>query len=363
MAFAVACGGHTTGDGARADGSTDVVAIDTVGMDIVGIDTAGTDATIGPDAPIGDGPITVGDAVVIPIDGGTRLCYPIQCSMHQLQCGDCVDNDHDGLTDSDDPDCLGPCSNSEGPTLDPNVGGGTASACTLNCYFDYGIGAGSDGCHWDHTCDPLEVAPNYPPRGSHCAYDPASVGGRTCPASQSTTCIDTCRPLTPNGCDCFGCCTFPSIAGRSAALGGEFVYLGSRDAAGNPSCTLAGAADTALCHSCTPVRDCFNECGHCEVCLGRPTPPADCFPPPPPADGGYPDVVGVDVVGVNCSDGPQHVLDAAELLVPLGLPVSAMPNAGLPRRVDERFLYVATPEYFGVYARRMYKVGVRLVGG
>lgn len=72
---------------------------------------------------------------------------------------------------------------------------------------------------------------------------------------------------------------------------------------------------------------------------------------------------GVDVVGVNCSDGPQHVLDAAELLVPLGLPVSAMPNAGLPRRVDERFLYVATPEYFGVYARRMYKVGVRLVGG
>lgn len=72
---------------------------------------------------------------------------------------------------------------------------------------------------------------------------------------------------------------------------------------------------------------------------------------------------GVDVLGVNCSTGPQQVLAAAEKLVPLGVPVVAMPNAGLPRRVDERFLYVATPEYFGVYARRMLKLGVKIVGG
>jgi 5,10-methylenetetrahydrofolate reductase len=72
---------------------------------------------------------------------------------------------------------------------------------------------------------------------------------------------------------------------------------------------------------------------------------------------------GVDVIGVNCSTGPQQVLAAAEKLVPLGIPVAAMPNAGVPRRVDERFIYVATPEYFGVYARRMFKVGVKVVGG
>jgi methionine synthase I (cobalamin-dependent)/5,10-methylenetetrahydrofolate reductase len=72
---------------------------------------------------------------------------------------------------------------------------------------------------------------------------------------------------------------------------------------------------------------------------------------------------GASIVGVNCSDGPMAVLAAVEKMVPLGLPVLAAPNAGLPRRVDERMVYVSTPEYFGVYARRMIRVGVRLVGG
>ncbi|HEX3772221.1 MAG TPA: bifunctional homocysteine S-methyltransferase/methylenetetrahydrofolate reductase [Polyangiaceae bacterium] len=72
---------------------------------------------------------------------------------------------------------------------------------------------------------------------------------------------------------------------------------------------------------------------------------------------------GASVVGVNCSDGPMGVLAAVTKMVPIGLPVLASPNAGLPRRVDERMVYVSTPEYFGVYAQRMIRVGVRLVGG
>jgi methionine synthase I (cobalamin-dependent)/5,10-methylenetetrahydrofolate reductase len=72
---------------------------------------------------------------------------------------------------------------------------------------------------------------------------------------------------------------------------------------------------------------------------------------------------GASAVGVNCSDGPMSVLSAVEKMVPVGLPVLAAPNAGLPRRVDERMVYVSTPEYFGIYARRMVRVGVRLVGG
>jgi methionine synthase I (cobalamin-dependent)/5,10-methylenetetrahydrofolate reductase len=72
---------------------------------------------------------------------------------------------------------------------------------------------------------------------------------------------------------------------------------------------------------------------------------------------------GAQVIGVNCSDGPMTVLDAVSAMVDVGLPVIAVPNAGLPRRVDERLVYVSTPEYFGVYARRMFKVGVRIVGG
>jgi homocysteine S-methyltransferase len=72
---------------------------------------------------------------------------------------------------------------------------------------------------------------------------------------------------------------------------------------------------------------------------------------------------GASAVGVNCSDGPMAVLAAVQKMIPVGLPVMAGPNAGLPRRVDERMVYVSTPEYFGIYARRMIRVGVRLVGG
>ncbi len=72
---------------------------------------------------------------------------------------------------------------------------------------------------------------------------------------------------------------------------------------------------------------------------------------------------GADVIGVNCSDGPMNVLSAVEPMLEVGLPVVAVPNAGLPRRVDERMVYVSTPEYFGVYARRLFKLGARMVGG
>ncbi len=72
---------------------------------------------------------------------------------------------------------------------------------------------------------------------------------------------------------------------------------------------------------------------------------------------------GADVIGVNCSDGPMNVMASVEPMLEVGLPVSAVPNAGLPRRVDERMVYVSTPEYFGLYARRMFKLGVRMVGG
>jgi len=73
--------------------------------------------------------------------------------------------------------------------------------------------------------------------------------------------------------------------------------------------------------------------------------------------------LGCDVIGINCSDGPQVVLAAVEKLLPLEIPISAVPNAGIPRRVDDRFIYVSTPEYFGVFARRLCKLGVRLIGG
>lgn len=72
---------------------------------------------------------------------------------------------------------------------------------------------------------------------------------------------------------------------------------------------------------------------------------------------------GADALGVNCADGPAGVYEMATRMLGVDLPVVAQPNAGLPRRVEGRFAYMATPEYFLVYARRLYKAGVRGVGG
>src|SRR2546422_10682345 len=44
-------------------------------------------------------------------------------------------------------------------------------------------------------------------------------------------------------------------------------------------------------------------------------------------------------------------------------PISAVPNAGLPKDVGDRKIYLASPEYMASYARRMIEAGARIVGG
>jgi methionine synthase / methylenetetrahydrofolate reductase(NADPH) len=74
--------------------------------------------------------------------------------------------------------------------------------------------------------------------------------------------------------------------------------------------------------------------------------------------------LGADVIGLNCSVGPAAMLDALERMVErTNRPLSAQPNAGLPRAVDDRRIYLASPEYMGSYARRMIQAGARFVGG
>src|SRR5438093_652851 len=73
---------------------------------------------------------------------------------------------------------------------------------------------------------------------------------------------------------------------------------------------------------------------------------------------------GADAVGVNCSVGPAGVLEAVEKLVKAtDRPISAVPNAGLPKDVGDRKIYLASPEYMASYARRMIEAGARFVGG
>jgi homocysteine S-methyltransferase len=73
---------------------------------------------------------------------------------------------------------------------------------------------------------------------------------------------------------------------------------------------------------------------------------------------------GASAVGVNCSTGPTTVLTAIEAMRPATtLPLVAMPNAGMPRAVEGRNIYLCSPEYMASFARKAITAGVQIVGG
>jgi hypothetical protein len=202
-------------------------------------------------------------------------CREAACQNHFYECGDCRDNDSDGLVDMEDPDCVGPCDDSEAK-LSTNLPDRTG-ACTLDCYFDQDNGLGNDDCAWSHACDPLAIAPDFGPEGPDCGYDASTlVARRSGPPvgcismleSQSVLCAEVCGPLTPNGCDCFGCCEIPGAPTP--------VWLGSVDSAGAPSCDFDHVGDPTRCRPCTQVAACLNPCDSCELCIGKRSLPPGC---------------------------------------------------------------------------------------
>ncbi|MEZ4221186.1 MAG: hypothetical protein R3B13_09660 [Polyangiaceae bacterium] len=209
-----------------------------------------------------------------PSQGGCGFfCNVSTCQGKVYECGDCLDNDGDCKIDSADDHCIGVCDNNE-QGFKGNISGQNNAPCKADCYFDQDTGAGNDDCYWSHKCDPLAVAPDYPPEGSQCSYNPnANIPGTSQSCSQLSTtqsnqCGSYCGPLVPNGCDCFGCCAIPGV--------GYTVYLGSEDSGGNGTCNLQNLTDPSKCKPCTQVSACLNTCENCEICLGKPTLPPEC---------------------------------------------------------------------------------------
>lgn len=76
------------------------------------------------------------------------------------------------------------------------------------------------------------------------------------------------------------------------------------------------------------------------------------------------DEEGASMVGMNCGSGPATTLETVEWLhTTTTLPLAAQPNAGLPRHVEGRTMYMSSPDFMASYARRYVRLGVRLVGG
>ena len=72
---------------------------------------------------------------------------------------------------------------------------------------------------------------------------------------------------------------------------------------------------------------------------------------------------GADVIGSNCGGGPELLYEVTQPMVETGYPVMAQANAGRPELIEGRSIYVANHEFFSVYARRLLKAGVKLIGG
>lgn len=181
----------------------------------------------------------------------------IPCFGKIFDCGDGLDNDGDGLSDLADPECTGPCDSDEA-SFQKGLPGGNADPCKTDCFFDANNGAGDDGCRTDLGCDPLE------PLGLACPFKP------DCPGGVSDTppeCLDFCRPLTPNGCDCFGCCHIQTPDGPID------IYL-----EGSAECRVG---NLEACTRCTFNAACENPCepAACELCLGEQALPPGCAEP------------------------------------------------------------------------------------
>jgi hypothetical protein len=179
---------------------------------------------------------------------GTPIVDGGRITFGSTECTDGKDNDGDGLIDAMDPECTGPLDNDES-SFATGIPGDNIDQCQ-DCFFDGDSGQGNDGCAYPSSCfsgvDPGGAADCF-----NCAV--------------SDRCVNFCKPYTPNGCDCFGCCQIPTSGGVKT------VRLTS-------TCTVKDANDPTKCTPCTQSTTCVNKCDTCELCVGKDTLPASCSP-------------------------------------------------------------------------------------
>jgi len=186
------------------------------------------------------------------------------------ECNNGVDDDGDGFIDGFDPECTGPMDDLEG-SFATGIPGDNIDAIKQDCFFDGDSGHGNDGC-LIHTCCLLDG--ECPPELKPDQYDPADC-------EQTQDCIDFCAPLTPPGCDCFGCCTI-------CADGSCYDVLTNPAVA--PDCTLDVIDDPSKCPTCTKVDECGppDDCVdlECNLCPGQTEQdlPPECTAPECPGD-------------------------------------------------------------------------------
>lgn len=201
------------------------------------------------------------------VDGSTASN---PCPGGVCACNDGIDNDGDGVVDGLDPECIGPFDNDES-AFGTGFGDGDLAACR-DCFFDGNATTLDDSCNYDPSCT-AGMGPTVVPETPNPSCDGCDV---------SASCVNSCRTRTPNGCDCFGCCEVYDKGKKPQKI---LMVEG---------CSLDNIDDRMACPRCTLNKDCKNECGDCELCIGKAPEDLDekCA-----VDGGTPEYA--------CGDGPR----------------------------------------------------------
>jgi hypothetical protein len=169
------------------------------------------------------------------------------------ECNNCIDDDGDGLIDGADPHCTGPLDDRE-DSFATGIPGDNVDAVKQDCFFDGNSGHGDDGCDL-HICCLLDQCP---PELSSPPFFPDR-----CSVTQA--CIDNCAPLSPPGCDCFGCCTICDPETNDC-------YDVLTHPAVAPDCALGVISDPDKCPRCVKNAECNGggcEPDGCILCPGQ----------------------------------------------------------------------------------------------
>lgn len=280
LALAVGCSDDETGTGSNAGTNSGTNSGTNAGTNAGTDGGAGLDG--GPNATTNSGNADAGPSVDANSPFEVNDAGQVSCGDRPCACDNGIDDDGDGLIDGLDPECTGPYDDDEG-TFATGIPGDNQDPIWQDCFFDGNSGSGDDKCRYKTGC----LTGDLPEDDRDC-----QVGEQ---------CEEFCRPLTPNGCDCFGCCEVFRDDGTSTniLIGGD--------------CSTAEIDNPDVCTQCVQAEACVNTCGRCELCLGKTIDdlPADCFDDPGDdagtTDGGTStdDMGGGGGGGATCDDGEQ----------------------------------------------------------
>jgi hypothetical protein len=192
---------------------------------------------------------------------------PVTCVPGTTECTNCQDDDDDGFVDGFDIECTAAWDDDESGFGTETAGDGNVQR--QDCFFDDNSGF-DEGCDIHVCCELVECPADIPGP----PFDPEA----DCVVSPE--CVDYCKPATPPGCDCFGCCT---VCPQGNCID---IYIHPAIA---PDCDDQTLADPVACPRCEQDPTCVQECGGatCVLCPGQTLAdlPASCTGGPACPDG------------------------------------------------------------------------------